>query len=254
MKTLDIALIGMCAALYAAIGFLTSFGLALGGVAFWPAAIIPAVFAVLFGPWVGGIGAAIGIFVRDMLYHGDPILSLAAGVTGNFAAFFLLGYLSRTSFSRKKIMLSTIIGSIIIVTGIMLPILVLPTESTAFTLLSTSETIALFAFLITISTVGIILVFRFWRKWQNFIGASILGLGVGSAVLTTGLWAYSQIFFSAQGYIKGPISAAFAPLIFVWTFATEIPFVLLLGPPIINAGYKAFPNLIKRHQTTEKAK
>jgi hypothetical protein len=29
----------------------------------------------------------------------------------------------------------------------------------------------------------------------------------------------------------------------VWTFATEIPFILLLGPPIAKALIRAFPSL-----------
>ena len=67
MKAFDVALIALCAALYFVVGYSTSFGFSLGGVAFWPAAFIPAVFAVLFGPWVGGTGAAIGILIRDCL-------------------------------------------------------------------------------------------------------------------------------------------------------------------------------------------
>ncbi|GAG59070.1 unnamed protein product [marine sediment metagenome] len=77
LRAYDVAIIGICAAVYAVVGRLTDFGLNVGGVAFWPAALIPAVFAVLFGPWTGGIGAAIGIFIRDMIFHGDPLLSLS---------------------------------------------------------------------------------------------------------------------------------------------------------------------------------
>jgi uncharacterized membrane protein len=103
MKALNVAMIGICAALYAVVGRLTDLGITVGGVAFWPAAVIPAVFAVLFGPWTGGIGAAIGIFIRDMLFHGDALLSLSAGVTANFAGFFIIGYVSRTNLNWKKV-------------------------------------------------------------------------------------------------------------------------------------------------------
>ena len=48
MRAFDVAVIGICAALYAVVGLLTSFGLNLGGVSFWPAVVIPAIFAVLF--------------------------------------------------------------------------------------------------------------------------------------------------------------------------------------------------------------
>jgi hypothetical protein len=37
--------------------------------------------------------------------------------------------------------------------------------------------------------------------------------------------------------------------LFTWTFATEIPFLLVLGPPILEAINRAFPTL--RSQTTK---
>jgi uncharacterized membrane protein len=61
MKPLDIILTSVCAALYAALGYLTYLGIftpAIGIVRFWPVVIIPAIFAVLFKPSIGGLGAA----------------------------------------------------------------------------------------------------------------------------------------------------------------------------------------------------
>ena len=254
MKAFDIAIIAICSALYAVIGLLTSFGLNVGGVAFWPAAVIPAVFAVLFGPWVGGVGASIGIFIRDMVFHGNPLLSLSAGVTGNFAAFFLIGYLARTNLDRKKLILGVLIGSITIVVGLLLPVSVLPTESLAFTILSFSETITLFAGLVIAIVAAIAIVSKFWPEWRNFSVAAVIGQGIGAAVLTAGLWIYSQLFYSLEGYIKAPISSTFVPIIFVWTFATEIPFVLLLGPPLIKASSRAFPALVRLQKNEEREK
>jgi len=251
MRAFDVAIIGVCAAVYAVVGRLTDFGLTLGYVAFWPAAVIPAVFAVLFGPWTGGIGAAIGIFIRDMLFHGDPLLSLSAGVTANFAAFFLIGYVSRTNLDWKKLSMSVVIGSIIIVAGLLMPTLLLPTESAGYTGLSTFETTALFIVTVVVSLIVIAVVSRFVREWRNFAVGSVIGAGVGSAIIAIVVWAYSQVLFSATGYIKAPIQSAFIPIIFVWTFATEIPFILLLGPPIIKACYNAYPSL-RVSQRTEK--
>src|SRR3989304_7858390 len=114
MRATDIAVISVCAALYAVVGRLTDFGITFIGVAFWPAAVIPAIFAVLYGPWVGGAGAALGIFARDMLFHGDPLLSLTAGVTSNFAMFFIIGYVSQRSLNWKKLVLSTALASVIV--------------------------------------------------------------------------------------------------------------------------------------------
>lgn len=101
MRTLDVAVIGICAALYAAFGISTS-QFSFMGVGFLPAVIVPAVFAVLFGPWVGGISGAIGIFIRDMFVHGVPLLSLSAGVPPNFILFFLIGYIAHRNISLKQ--------------------------------------------------------------------------------------------------------------------------------------------------------
>jgi uncharacterized membrane protein len=93
-KTLDtrlIILVSINAALYTAVGYLTYAGIIVQGVRFWPAVVIPAVFSVLFGPVVGGVGVGIGIFISDMLSHGLLFLSLSVGVTSNFAAFYFLG-------------------------------------------------------------------------------------------------------------------------------------------------------------------
>ena len=251
MRSLEVAMIGICAALYAVIGLLTSFGLSLGGVAFWPAVVIPSIFAVLFGPWVGGIGAAIGIFIRDMMYHGDPLLSLSAGVTSNFAMCFLLGYISRTNLNRKKLSLSVIIGGIIIVAGLLLPTVLLPTESLLFTGLTSSETIALFTVLVVASILAVTIMFAFKKEWKNFSVGALIGQGVGATIVAIVVWTYSNLFFSPNGYFKSPIPSSFVPLIFVWTFATEIPFVLLIGPPVIQACYNAFPSLRRKETKSE---
>jgi uncharacterized membrane protein len=243
MRTLDVAVIGICAAVYAVVGYLTSFGLTFGGVAFWPAAFIPAVFAILFGPWVGGTGAAIGIFIRDIAYTHDPFLSLTAGVTANFAAFFLIGYLSRTELDKKKITLGLAIGGVTILAGLLLPTLFLPAESASFTLFSSDVTFILFASLMAVSLVLFAFIWKFWREFRTFGVAAVIGQGIGAIVVSIGVWAYSQLFFSANGYFKSPIPATFVPFVFVWTFATEIPFVLLLAPPIAKACYLAFPFL-----------
>jgi uncharacterized membrane protein len=119
MKTMNIAMIGVSAALYAIVGVLTNMGLVapvVGVVKFWPAVIIPGVFAVLFGPWVGGIGATIGIFVSDMVQpgHGIPLLSLTVGCTSNFAGFYLVGFFSRIKMKWRDIAGILIVGSAIL--------------------------------------------------------------------------------------------------------------------------------------------
>jgi len=116
MKTIDVAMIGVSAALYAIVGVLTNMGIVspvVGVVKFWPAVIVPAIFAVLFGPWVGGIGAAIGIFVSDMVQpgHGIALLSLTVGSTSNFAGFYLIGLISRRNMKWPNLLFLLLAGS-----------------------------------------------------------------------------------------------------------------------------------------------
>jgi uncharacterized membrane protein len=252
MKTLEVAVTAICAAVYAVVGYLTSFGFTFGGVAFWPAAFIPAVFAILFGPWVGGTGAAIGIFIRDISYTHDPFLSIVAGVTANFAAFFLIGYLSRSELNMKKIVIGLAIGSVTILAGLLLPTLLLPSESSSFTLFSASETFILFASLMAVSLALFGVIWKYWREFRMFGVAAVIGQGIGATIVSIGVWGYSQLFFAPNGYFKSPIPATFVPFVFVWTFATEIPFVLLLAPPIAKACYLAFPFLRTYRKTKEK--
>jgi hypothetical protein len=236
------------------VGRLTDLGITFIGVAFWPAVVIPAIFAVLYGPWVGGVGAAIGIFVRDMLFHGDPLLSLTAGVTSNFAMFFIIGYVSRRSLGWKKLALSTTLAGVIVAAGLLLPTLLLPAEFASFTGLSAWEIIAIFVLTVVLSLSAILIVSRRWSEWRSYGVGSVIGQGVGALIVAIGVWGYSQLFYSATGYFKQPVQASLVPIVFVWTFVTEIPFVLLVGPPVINACYRAFPSLRLKKKTEDREK
>jgi hypothetical protein len=238
---LQVAATVVNAALYASIGILTYFGILapppIGIVRFWPVVIIPGVFATLFGPWVGGIGAAVGIFASDMVAHGNPLLSLTVGVTSNFAGFFLLGYIARTSIDLRKAALVVAVGALIVAGGILSILFYLP-ETFAFTGLSTTDSALLFLAAVGGSFALLMITALIWPRWKSYGVASVVGLGVGSAVIGLGLWAWTQFF------LLGELSNApfyFSLLWFIWTFTTEIPFLLILGPPILKACYKAFP-------------
>ncbi|MEM3647307.1 MAG: hypothetical protein QW334_04080, partial [Thermofilum sp.] len=48
---------GLCAALYTVVGIATYLGIfapGVGVVRFWPVVFIPAIFAIVFDPWIGG--------------------------------------------------------------------------------------------------------------------------------------------------------------------------------------------------------
>ena len=178
-KTRLIMLISINAALYTSVGYLTYAGIVVQGVRFWPAVIVPAVFSVLFGPVVGGVGAAIGIFISDMLSHGLLFLSLSVGVTSNFAAFYFLGYFMR-EYSLKKYLI--------------------------------------------VSTVSLL---------------------IGSAIIGVGVWGWSQFFTLPGSNVVTPIPLVGAVTTFVWTFISEIPFLLVLVPPIVEAVKKAIPHITR---------
>lgn len=95
--SLKISMISICAGLYTLSIATTSFIPTPWGVGqFRWGVIFPALFAILGGPWVAGLGAAIGTFLGSyilMLYGlSNPVLSLFAGVPANFISFFLFGY------------------------------------------------------------------------------------------------------------------------------------------------------------------
>ena len=252
LRAFDVAIIALCAALYAVVGYLTSFGLSFGGVAFWPAAFVPAIFAVLFGPWEGGIGAAIGIFIRDITVIGQPLLSFTVGVPANFAAFFLIGYFAHTKLDRKKTLVSLVIGIGVILAGLLLPTVFLPSESVGYTGLSTETVVILFSVLMAVSLILFAVVAKYWREFRSFGVGSITGMAVGAMIIAIGVWAYSQLFYAPTGYFTSPLSASFASLVFVWTFVTEIPFVLLIVPPVVKAAQEAFPFLRQSKINREK--
>ena len=254
LSAFDVAIIALSAALYAVVGYLTSFGVSFGGVAFWPAAFVPAIFAVLFGPWEGGIGAAIGIFIRDVVVIGQPLLSFTVGVPANFVAFFLIGYFAHTQLDRKKTLVSLVIGTGVILAGLLLPTVFLSSLSAGYTGLSTETTVILFSVVMAVSLILFAGIAKYWKEFRSFGVGSIIGMAAGAMIIAFGVWAYSQLFFAPHAYFTAPLSASLASLVFVWTFVTEIPFVLLISPPVVKACQAAFPFIRQRQETMQKAK
>jgi len=240
MRTLDIAMTGVSAALYAIVGYLTNLGIVspvVGVVRFWPSVIVPAAFAVLFGPWVGGISAGIGIFISDMVHpgHGIALLSLTVGVPANFAGFFLIGVISRRNIDWRDIALALTAGSSAVLWMI---------SFSLYLALLTLEIAALFLG-VFFACCAIVVGVGLWRpEWKSYGIAAVVGLFVGSAYIGFGLWTYSQFLPLplALGWERyAPFYASFLWL--VWTFATEIPFLITIVPPIVKACYRAFPRL-----------
>ena len=103
--------------------------------------------------------------------------------------------------------------------------------------------IILFSALMAVSFILFAVMTKYWKEFRNFGVGAIIGQGVGATIVALGVWAYSQLFYAPNGYFKSPISASFVPILFVWTFVTEIPFVLLVSPPVVKACRVAFPFL-----------
>jgi hypothetical protein len=243
LKAIDIVVIGISAALYAVFGILTA-GFNFLGVGFLPAVVIPAVFAALYGPWVGGLGAAIGIFIRDMFAHGNAALSLVAGVPANFIVFFVIGYMAFRTISLKQALAGITIAAV----GLLVPTLVFLPDFATYTGLSSEYFLLTFGLTIILSLVIIAVVSIRYKEWRSYAIGAVVGQAIGAALLSATVWAVSPLFLS---YFGVSFAAIYILPLFVWTFATEIPFVLLLGPPIIKVCYRAFPSLKQRKEHRE---
>lgn len=105
-----VAATALCATLYGVTGYLTSYIQSPWGFGqFRPAAaVVPAIFAILFGPWVAGVGAAIGSQITDTLTPGYFLSGIIAGMPGNFIGFYMYGWLLRNKFTWRRFVLTTV--------------------------------------------------------------------------------------------------------------------------------------------------
>jgi len=235
-SALQVAATSLNAALYAAVGALwTLFPITVFGVRFWPQVFVPGAFAVLFGPWVGGVGAAVGIFVADLVYgHHDPLLSLLVGVPSNFAMFWLIGYLSnrRMTGAQRRVMIAA--GGVI------------PVVLVAYGLFAFSGSSALTVLVLGVAMVALVIIPYLARsQWADIQAASSIGQGIGSIIVGLGIVAYSSLFLMPQalGLGSNPLPLMFAYGTALWTYMSEIPFLLVIVPPIVRAARTAFPSL-----------
>ncbi|MCL4430013.1 MAG: hypothetical protein M1167_04595 [Chloroflexi bacterium] len=235
LKSIDVAGLALNIALYVAVGYIfySLIPISFGGVRFWPPVIVPAVFAVVFGPLVGGIGAAVGIFISDAMFGNNLLLSLIAGVTSNFVAFFLIGYIA-----KKKIRWATPVVAYGVATAVFIWIGYAYTGLDFWTKIAFITVVAA-SYIIFLVPVVILRNSR----WRSFEVGSIVGMLLGAGIIAVTVPPFLAYFLNGA-----PVTVPIALSTFFFTFFTEIPFVLLLGPPIIAAINKAFPTLSKRKQ------
>jgi hypothetical protein len=231
-----VATASLNAALYAGLGALwTLFPVTVFGVRFWPQVFVPGAFAVLFGPWVGGVGAAVGIFIADVVYgHHDALLSLFVGVPSNFVGFALLGYISRRSLKSLG-RLATIAA------GVAAPVIMAAYGLYAFSGSALSILVGVSAIVIVLVAVP----YLARSSWAGVQAACSIGLAIGSLIIGFGLVAYSSFFVMPQvlGLGSSPLPIVFAYGTTLWTYMSEIPFLLVLTPPIVKAVQATLPSL-----------
>src|SRR5512136_3023416 len=137
------------AALYAVGAYVTSYIPSPWGIGqFRPAVVIPALFATIFGPWAGGIGAALGTLIADSIKHGGLYFgSLLAAVPGNFVGFFIFGYLLRKKFNWARFVsvtnLTLIIANLIVAFLYVFAFKLLYAPTVAFTQLTSDALVVL---------------------------------------------------------------------------------------------------------------
>jgi uncharacterized membrane protein len=236
--SIRVTMAALNAALYATIGLLTYLGVfapIVGVVRFWGlAVVVPAVFAALFGPFVGGLGAAVGIFISDMVVHGNVLVSLVAGVTSNYVMFYLIGWISGKDLPSRLRNTLVGFGSIF---------LVLVFAATWYVggqvdLLTTS----IFVVFCGVSLLLLLVVDRFWPRWRSYAIGAIIGNACGSAIIGFTLWAMSH-FFTLPLNLGRQVPLYAAAVWFLWTFSNQMPFLLILVPPILDACYRAIPSV-----------
>lgn len=223
----------MNGALYATLGYMTYLGLftpVIGVVRFWPAVVVPGFFAAVYGPLVGGLGAAIGIFISDMVIHGNALLSLTVGVPANFLGFYVLGLLAKRRVGKPGVYGSTIFLLAIALLSVLLhnPMCILD-----------ATTSIVFAAVSLVSMASILVVDRRYPEYLGFGLASVAGLTLGSAIIGIGVWGFSQFLMLPSGEMNLPVQAAL--IWFLWTFVTEIPFLTVVVPPVLRIFSKAYP-------------
>ena len=221
------------AALYAGVGALwTAFPLTVFGVRFWPQVFIPAVFSVIFGPWVGGVGAGIGIFIADVLYgHHDALLSMLVGVPSNLLGFFIIGWLAQENFAgttrRVLLFVSLLIPVVLAAYGVYL-------VSGGGTLANPQLLVAVIG---VIAVVSILALSVLRNRWAGFEVAASIGLGIGSVIIGVGLVVYSYLFAlpAVLGLGNSGLPVTFMYAVTTFTYLSEIPFIVLLTPPVVAA-------------------
>jgi hypothetical protein len=111
-----VAAAASCAALYAIVNIITSPIRPPWGIGeFRPGVVVPAFYALVFGPIPAAVGAGLGSFIGDMVSlvasgGSSPLLAIVAGAPANFLGFLILGWIYQKMRSWKGFVLGTTSG------------------------------------------------------------------------------------------------------------------------------------------------
>ncbi|MGC8911289.1 MAG: hypothetical protein ACP5K8_04375 [Nitrososphaeria archaeon] len=112
----SVVLTALCATLYASLIALTAGIPTPWGVGhFRPAVVIPALFALIAGPWIAAVGAALGTQIGSFILPTGlgPLGSFVSGLPGNFFGFLLYGFILRRFRSWTGFVVGTIMGTLV---------------------------------------------------------------------------------------------------------------------------------------------
>jgi hypothetical protein len=122
----------------------------------------------------------------------------------------------------------------------------------AFNNFSAEAFLLTFLLTIIVSLIAIAVVSIRWREWRSYAIGAVVGQITGCFLLSATLWLVSPLFLDTLNLTAG-LSAIYILPLFIWTIATEIPFILIAGPPIVKVIQKAFPALqYKRNISSKK--
>jgi hypothetical protein len=131
-------------------------------------------------------------------------------------------------------------GIVVAAVGLLVPTLIFLPDFLAYTGLSLEVFMSTFVLTVILSLAVIGIVSVRYKEWRSYAVGAVFGQILGAALLSVIVVAVSPLFLT---YFTEALPAWVIIPLFVWTFATEVPFVLLLGPPIIKAANRAFPSL-----------
>jgi hypothetical protein len=159
--------------------------------------------------------------------------------------FAAIGYLS-----RKPLKGAGRFG--MIAAGVAAPVIILLYGLYAFS----GSTLTMLAGVATVAVVLVAVPYLARSSWTEVQAASSIGQAAGSLIVGFGIVAYSTFFVMPQvlGLGSGVLPIAFAYGTTLWTYLSEIPFLLVLTPPIVKAVRATLPSLRIEQTTASKTR